>query len=121
MVKDGKLSKHGEKIEGVTPADWSRDYVDYTRDPAQGSAPEPAPATGDKRKRDTEDVEMGDETVQPAEEPTEDAEKAERKRRKKEEKKKAKEAEAGADDEEAKKEKKRLKKEKKAKEAAEED
>lgn len=32
MVKDGKLGKHGEKIEGVTPAEWSKDYVDYTRD-----------------------------------------------------------------------------------------
>jgi H/ACA ribonucleoprotein complex subunit 4 len=32
MVKDGKLGKHGEKIEGVTPVEWSRDYVDYTRE-----------------------------------------------------------------------------------------
>jgi len=32
MVKDGKLGKHGEKLAGVTPAEWSRDYVDYTRD-----------------------------------------------------------------------------------------
>jgi hypothetical protein len=32
MIKDGKLGKHGEKIEGVTPKDWSKDYVDYTRD-----------------------------------------------------------------------------------------
>ena len=32
MVKDGKLGKHGEKIDGVTPAEWSRDYVDYNRD-----------------------------------------------------------------------------------------
>jgi H/ACA ribonucleoprotein complex subunit 4 len=32
MVKDGKLGKHGEKIQGVTPAEWSRDYVDYNRD-----------------------------------------------------------------------------------------
>lgn len=32
MIKDGKLGKHGEKIDGVTPAEWSRDYVDYTRD-----------------------------------------------------------------------------------------
>ena len=32
MIKDGKLGKHGEKIEGVTPADWSKDYVDYNRD-----------------------------------------------------------------------------------------
>lgn len=32
MVKDGKLGKHGEKLEGVTPTEWSRDYVDYNRD-----------------------------------------------------------------------------------------
>ena len=32
LVKEGKLSKHGEKIEGVTPAEWSKDYVDYTRE-----------------------------------------------------------------------------------------
>lgn len=32
MVKDGKLGKHGEKIEGVTPVEWSKDYVDYTRE-----------------------------------------------------------------------------------------
>lgn len=32
LVKDGKLGKFGEKIEGVTPTDWSRDYVDYNRD-----------------------------------------------------------------------------------------
>jgi H/ACA ribonucleoprotein complex subunit 4 len=32
MVKEGKLGKHGEKIQGVTPAEWSKDYVDYTRE-----------------------------------------------------------------------------------------
>jgi H/ACA ribonucleoprotein complex subunit 4 len=32
MVKEGKLGKHGEKIEGVTPVEWSKDYVDYTRE-----------------------------------------------------------------------------------------
>lgn len=31
MVKDGKLGKFGEKID-ATPAEWSRDYVDYNRD-----------------------------------------------------------------------------------------
>jgi len=35
MVKEGKLGKHGEKLEGVTPAEWSRDYVDYNRDVSQ--------------------------------------------------------------------------------------
>jgi H/ACA ribonucleoprotein complex subunit 4 len=32
MVKDGKLGKHGEKLEGITPAEWNRDYVDYNRE-----------------------------------------------------------------------------------------
>ena len=32
MVKDRKLGKHGEKLDGVTPAEWSKDYVDYNRD-----------------------------------------------------------------------------------------
>lgn len=32
MVKEGKLGKHGEKIDGVTPAEWSKDYIDYNRE-----------------------------------------------------------------------------------------
>lgn len=32
MIKDGKLTKYGEKIDGVTPAEWSKDYVDYSRE-----------------------------------------------------------------------------------------
>lgn len=32
LVKAGKLGKHGEKIEGVTPVEWTKDYVDYTRE-----------------------------------------------------------------------------------------
>ena len=32
LVKEGKLGKHGEKIDGVTPAEWNRDYVDYNRE-----------------------------------------------------------------------------------------
>jgi len=39
MIKDGKLGKHGEKIEGVTPREWSKDYVDYTRDEVRDSLP----------------------------------------------------------------------------------
>ena len=31
MVKEGKLGKYGEKI-AETPAEWSRDYVDYNRE-----------------------------------------------------------------------------------------
>ena len=29
MVKKGELDKYGKKIAGVTPADWSKTYVDY--------------------------------------------------------------------------------------------
>ncbi|KLO20227.1 putative rRNA pseudouridine synthase [Schizopora paradoxa] len=47
MIKDGKLGKHGEKID-ATPAEWSKDYVDYNRDdPVAGPstvAPAPVPA-----------------------------------------------------------------------------
>ncbi|KAK0233235.1 putative rRNA pseudouridine synthase [Armillaria fumosa] len=132
MVKDGTLGKHGEKLDGVTPTDWSKDYVDYTRDekPQAGPstvstvpAPETAPETKDaaetepkekekKRKRKSE-VPAADEEVKVVDE---DAERAERKRRKKE-KKAAKEGEGAEEDEEARRERKRLKKEKKAKEA----
>ncbi|SJL05773.1 probable Centromere/microtubule-binding protein cbf5 [Armillaria ostoyae] len=132
MVKDGTLGKHGEKLDGVTPTDWSKDYVDYTRDekPQAGPStvstapvPETAPETKDaaetepkekekKRKRKSE-VPAPDEEVKVADE---DAERAERKRRKKE-KKAAKEGEGAEEDEEARRERKRLKKEKKAKEA----
>lgn len=137
MVKEGKLGKHGEKIEGVTPTDWSRDYIDYNRDEqplpqpqhaiqvtaptmstAETSSMAPAVATAEeseikkerKRKRKSEVAEAGQQ------EATED--KVEKKKHKKE--KKAKENESGAADaesEEARRERKRLKKEKKAREA----
>src|SRR5436190_24055435 len=42
MVKEGKLGKHGEKLDGVTPTEWSKDYVDYNREQASASAPTPA-------------------------------------------------------------------------------
>ena len=32
LVQEGKLGKHGEKIDGITPAEWSHDYVDYNRE-----------------------------------------------------------------------------------------
>ena len=32
MVKEGQLGKHGEKLPGVTPQEWSKDYVDYNRE-----------------------------------------------------------------------------------------
>ncbi|KIP12604.1 hypothetical protein PHLGIDRAFT_98052 [Phlebiopsis gigantea 11061_1 CR5-6] len=141
LVKDGKLSKFGEKIEGVTPAEWSKDYVDYARDeqpaagPSAASISEPAAAPAEaapaspakdgkdkekKRKRKSEIPDAEGDITMAAEGEGEDEEaaKAERKRLKKE--KKAKEAEAavkGDDDEEARRERKRLKKEKKARES----
>lgn len=81
LKADGKLDKFGRKIEGVTPKDWSKDYVDYSEggqrgDPAtsvaaaaatgsESALPESAAATrtnteettvsaGKKRKADTE-------------------------------------------------------------------
>ncbi|KAF9240901.1 putative rRNA pseudouridine synthase [Melanogaster broomeanus] len=148
MVKDGKLGKHGEKLDGVTPAEWSRDYVDYNRDqPAVASAspaaapvvqlvpaapaPEPAPSPKKeekekKRKRKSEAAESVADVSMITEgaEEIADAERAEKKKVKKEKKEKKekekKEVEGGEDDE-ARRERKRLKKEKKAKEAAEEE
>ena len=142
MVKEGKLGKHGEKIQGVTPADWSRDYVDYAREqPTAGpstsaslpvvpphSSSKPEPGANDdqepekkKRKRKSEEGEGGEE----AGPSPEDLEKAEKKKRKKEKKEKEKEKavkeeaddKSTEDDEEAKRERKRLKKEKKARES----
>ncbi|KAH6917260.1 putative rRNA pseudouridine synthase [Coprinopsis sp. MPI-PUGE-AT-0042] len=134
MIKDGKLGKHGEKIEGVTPADWNRDYKDFTREAGSstGTSATTEPATSKveevaeekkdkkeekekkrKRKSEAADVDMADAEA-------EDAEKAEKKKRKKEKKAKE-EAEAATveadDDDEAKREKKRLKKEKKARQS----
>jgi H/ACA ribonucleoprotein complex subunit 4 len=140
MVKDGKLGKHGEKLPGVTPKDWDRDYVDYNRDepkpaaviveqavvvdavsvsPAAEAAAEPAASPekekGKKRKRKSEvadpDVSMADP------EGDDDAARAERKRLKKERKAAEKAAAAEEEDDDAKKERKRLKKEKKARES----
>jgi len=132
MVKDGKLGKHGQKLEGVTPVEWSRDYTDYSR---QEQAPEPSvtvvppivqeTVSSDKkedkekkRKRKSEVPEPISETVNPGDDNNEDVDKAERKRRKRE--KKAKELEAPADpdeEEEARRARKKLKKEKKARES----
>ena len=138
MVKDGKLGKHGEKLDGVTPAEWNRDYIDYTRDeqavqslPADPPAPAPTATTEagpshkeekeKKRKRKSEaQVVEAPESLPAASTDANDAEKAERKRQKKEKKaKEAAEAETnqGDDDDEARRERKRLKKERKARES----
>jgi len=139
MVKEGKLGKHGEKLEGVTPPDWSRDYIDYTRDQptaagpssAGDAAPVVAPAAESstskaekekKRKRKSEVVESVDPDVSMVTDGNagdDDAEKAERKKRKKEKKAVKEAAEGGAveEDDEVRRERKRLKKEKKARES----
>ncbi|KAG8751361.1 centromere/microtubule-binding protein cbf5, partial [Serendipita sp. 396] len=39
MVKDGKLDKFGRKMEGVTPKDWTNDYVDYSAGGQKGGVP----------------------------------------------------------------------------------
>ncbi|KAJ7070918.1 putative rRNA pseudouridine synthase [Mycena amicta] len=133
MVKDGKLGKHGEKLDGVTPAEWSRDYVDYNRDEASlncvltppaaatSAVPIAAPMEQEpiveekKRKRKSEVLDADVSMVTAGEE--DDAE-AERKRKKKEKKAaKAATAEVQDEDEEARRERKRLKKEKKARES----
>ena len=36
LKADGKLDKFGRKIEGVTPKDWSKDYVDYSEGGQRG-------------------------------------------------------------------------------------
>ncbi|KAI0094610.1 putative rRNA pseudouridine synthase [Irpex rosettiformis] len=142
MIKEGKLGKYGEKTD-ATPAEWSKDYVDYSREEnAAGpsttvavSAPAvaaPAPAVTEspskekekekKRKRKSEvadadgDISMA---VEDKGDEEDEAAKAERKRLKKEKKaaeKAAKEA-GGEEDDEARRERKRVKKEKKARES----
>ncbi|KAI0034311.1 putative rRNA pseudouridine synthase [Vararia minispora EC-137] len=131
MVKEGKLGKHGEKIEGVTPAEWSKDYVDYTREqpavtasvtapakvPAQSTteiAETSSPAKEKKRKRKSEALDdIGDVSIAVTDDGAED-EKEGRKRKEKKEKK----AKKKDEDDEERRERKRLKKEKKAQEAA---
>ncbi|GJE85995.1 rRNA pseudouridine synthase, putative [Phanerochaete sordida] len=132
MVKEGKLGKYGEKID-ATPAEWSKDYVDYTRDeqPAAGpstaapvaaaapAAPEsPKKEEKEKKRKRKSEVPDADGDIQMENEDDGDAAKAEKKRLKKE--KKAKEAAEESkpdEDEEARRERKRLKKEKKARES----
>jgi len=135
MVKEGKLGKHGEKIYGVTPAEWSRDYVDYNREqpsvavsavtvsepPAPEMAGEPSGSPQkdkerkEKKRKHKSEAAEGDGNVSATVESAggDVVDRAEKKKRRKEKK----EAEGGEDDE-ARRERKRLKKEKKAREAA---
>ncbi|KAI6132717.1 putative rRNA pseudouridine synthase [Pisolithus croceorrhizus] len=128
LVKDGRLGKHGEKIDGVTPAEWSRDYIDYNREaplatagtaapvvpvvtpaPSSTLTPETKKAEREKkRKRKSEAAESGADQSVATEVRVESAEPGERKKRK--------DKDRGEDDD-AKRERKRLKKEKKLREA----
>ncbi|OBZ78802.1 Centromere/microtubule-binding protein cbf5 [Grifola frondosa] len=133
MVKDGKLGKFGEKIQGVTPAEWSKDYVDYSREqPTAGpstTAPEAAPEPSHveeisssqekekKRKRKSEAADADGDVSMVVEAGEDEAAKAERKRLKKEKKAAKEAAKDGDEDDEARRERKRLKKEKKARES----
>lgn len=138
MVKEGKLGKYGEKTE-ATPAEWSKDYVDYNREQSGPSTITSAPAQQvevvaepvaeavspkkeekeKKRKRKSEAAEsVADVSMVEAPVAEDDLDKAERKKRKKEKKdKKDKKEEGAEEDDEARRERKRLKKEKKARES----
>ncbi|KAF8973902.1 putative rRNA pseudouridine synthase [Flammula alnicola] len=140
MVKDGKLGKHGQKVDGVTPAEWSRDYVDYNREeqpssskPAAAEAveqPQPGPSTTpaeeagsskkeekDKKRKRKSEIPEPDAREPPAEAMDTEAEKAEKKRLKKEKKMKEAGDGEGVENDDERRERKRLKKEKKARES----
>ncbi|KAI6007298.1 putative rRNA pseudouridine synthase [Pisolithus albus] len=128
LVKDGRLGKHGEKIDGVTPTEWSRDYIDYNREPPLATAGTAAPAVPvvtpassstlasemkqtdreKKRKRKSEAAESVVDQSAATEVGVDSAEPGERKKRKDKDRQ---------EDDEAKRERKRLKKEKKLREA----
>jgi H/ACA ribonucleoprotein complex subunit 4 len=130
MVKDGKLGKHGEKIDS-TPADWSRDYVDYNREGATAGASTVTQTIAtiakseemvvdkkedkEKKKKRKSDVAVADADVSMVSVADEEDE---TKKQRKKEKKEKKKAEKEGEDDEARRERKRLKKEKKAAEAA---
>ncbi|KXN89902.1 Centromere/microtubule-binding protein cbf5 [Leucoagaricus sp. SymC.cos] len=135
MVKEGKLGKHGEKLEDVTPAEWSKDYVDYNRDEPKASATTvqatpsiisaiettatgpTAIATEEGKMKKEKKRKRKSEVPEPEEtEAIEDPNKAEKKH-KKEKKAKGKAEMVDAESEEARRERKRLKKEKKTRES----
>ncbi|TYJ58501.1 centromere/microtubule-binding protein CBF5 [Cryptococcus floricola] len=49
MIKKGELDKYGKSIDGVTPKDWSKGYIDYNVDdaPVSGLLPTQPATTGD--------------------------------------------------------------------------
>lgn len=69
MVKKGELDKFGKPIEGVTPATWSKSYVDYNESEAQEgglvATQPPAAAAETKMEVDGEDKKRKRESVAP--------------------------------------------------------
>jgi len=131
MIKDGKLGKHGEKIEGVTPKEWSKDYVDYARDevPTPGVAgssttlpapgPPSLPAAGVGSVDESSQGDASDRREKKRKRISDVSEKGEGEKKTKKKKKEKAPADEDKEDKEARRERKRLKKEKKAaKEAA---
>lgn len=45
MIKSGELDKYGKKIDGVTPQNWSKGYIDYAEAGAAAAAAPAAIAT----------------------------------------------------------------------------
>ncbi|KAH9985434.1 centromere/microtubule binding protein cbf5 [Russula compacta] len=127
LVKEGKLGKHGEKIEGVTPVEWSKDYVDYTREHTgqstiaplvvaaaaeqSGTAETDSPEKSKDKKRKRKFEAASADTL--ADVAGDDVEGEEKKPRKKEKRVKTEEP-AAEEEDEARRERRRLKKEKKA-------
>ncbi|KIJ45646.1 hypothetical protein M422DRAFT_206955 [Sphaerobolus stellatus SS14] len=123
LVKTGKLGKHGEKLEGVTPKEWAEDYVDYQRGetakPSTSAAPAAAtpaatesPAKEKEKKRKRKEESESEEEKEEKDSDAEEEDKKERKKRKKD-------AENGDEETpEERAERKRKKKEEKAAKAA---
>ncbi|KAB5596184.1 Centromere/microtubule-binding protein cbf5 [Ceratobasidium theobromae] len=112
MVKDGKLDKHGRAIQGVTPASWTKEYVDYTVPQDEEPVPtQPPPAAIEevepdhkekKRKRKSEAVEadviMEEAGEADVKEEDEEARKQRKKEKKEKKEKKRREKEAMAEE-----------------------
>jgi H/ACA ribonucleoprotein complex subunit 4 len=110
LVKDGKLDKHGRVIEGVTPAEWTKSYIDYSQQSEAEPAviptqPTPAPGSDLAAAMDTMDIESvesgKDKKRKRKSEPVEegakiDEDEVSEKKRRKQEKKAAKAAAAAA-------------------------
>ncbi|GJJ09524.1 centromere microtubule-binding protein cbf5 [Clathrus columnatus] len=75
LVKAGKLGKHGDKIEGVTPKSWAEDYVDYQRGETSSHKPAVPDAdveviqdTSEKKRKRKDESEDDQKVVSPSKE-----------------------------------------------------